>query len=204
VTEPEKTPLWVLITAGVGAVLGVGAAIAYAVKGAFTAPPKLVQGDAVVLLGDSLGEGLTPPLRAILDAAGIGMVSTAVKGWNAHQTAKTYLGSDLPATAVVVSLGTNDAAQISPELEAADVQAIVDTAFARGAKRFIWVVPPNYAIPTPPSPATPAKQQAFAALWSDPRVERVEASPAQLAGDDMHLPPAGYGELADQIAAVLL
>lgn len=167
--------------------------------------PRLKQGDQVVLLGDSLGVGITKPLTELLASQGVTLVAVPRVGWTARQTAKLYQASDdLQGAAVVASLGSNDGALLDPSGEAADVQAIVDTAFARGAQRFLWIVPPNYAISSPPAPATPEKQQAFEALWSDPRVELLRASPEQLGPDRIHLPPAGYAELARQVASALV
>ncbi len=165
--------------------------------------PPIVSGQQLVLVGDSLGVGMTGPLAILLADAGVSVVSLAHVGWTARQTAQLLATTDVTGSAWVASLGSNDAALSDPSSEAADVQAIVDTAFARGAQRFVLVVPPNYSIPSPPAPATTEKQQAFLALWSDPRVERVYASPDKLGADRIHLPPAGYAELAASVAAVL-
>ncbi len=165
---------------------------------------KVASGGAVVLLGDSIGVGISGPLAQALAAKSITLVSDAHLGWNARQVASSLLGSDLAGQAFVVSLGSNDAALADPTIEADAVNAIVAAAFARGASRVLWIVPPNFSVASPPAPATTAKQQAFAALWSDRRIEKIAAPPDMLGPDGIHLPPTGYADLAARVAAALV
>ena len=191
--------LGVLVLGGVGAVL-------YTRRGSILAPPPLVSGDTVLLLGDSIGVGTAQHLANELAPSGIALDAEPHQGWSAPKVRAVYEADpSLVATAVVISLGSNDWAGMDPASEAGDVHAIVATARARGARRVLWVIGPNYAI-DPPPPATPAKQQAFRALVEAEDVELVEPNAevvAQIAADRIHLPPRGYAALARQIATLL-
>jgi hypothetical protein len=200
VIAEEKKPL---VYAGVAALATLVASaivwgITRVVKGA-SAPAPVVSGETVVLVGDSLGFGMKGPLSAALSASGIQLVGNPTVGWNAHQALGDLLSSDASGAAFVASLGSNDAALMNPSNEAGDVQALVDVAFARGARRFLWVIPPNFLSDSPPTPA------AFTALWTDPRVEVLQAPVELLAGGDhsIHPGPAGYQTLAGLVAEAL-
>ena len=202
-------------TAGLLATLGVlvvgGLGVLFVKRGelfgaAGGSQPPLAPGERVLLLGDSIGVGTAQHLADELAAAGATLDAEPHVGWTAKKV-RTALDADpsLVGDVVVISLGSNDWAMMDPTSEADDVHAIVATARARGARRVLWVIGPNYAI-DPPPPATPAKQQAFRALVEAEDVELVEPNAevvAQIAADRIHLPPRGYAALARQIATLL-
>ena len=204
ISDEAKTGL---VAAAVGAaLLGLGALSWRLLRkgGALLGPQPLAKGSTVLLLGDSLGVGISAPLREQLDAAGLSLISQPHVGWTAKQTNNLLTSSpELVGDAVVYSLGSNDGALFDPSSEADSVRSLVDTARARGARRIVWIVPPNFALSSPPAPATTEKQQAFAALWPSD-VERLQGPTDLLGSDRIHLPPAGYRALAESVSALLL
>lgn len=167
--------------------------------------PPLSAGERVLLIGDSIGVGLTSPLRELLEARGVSLDAHPVSGWNAHRV-RALLDGDptLRGDVVVVSLGSNDWAGIP---NGDDVKAIVDTVFARGARRVLWVLGPNFGLETPPGTATKEKQLAFAqmvdaAMGAEPFPPPSDVV-AQLSGDRVHLPPNGYRRFAEHIVEKL-
>lgn len=204
VSDEAKTGI---VAAVVGAaLLGLGAVSWRMLRkgGSILRPKPLARGSSVLLLGDSLGVGISAPLREQLETAGLSLASQPHVGWTARQTNNLLTSSpELAADAVVYSLGSNDAALFDPSSEADAIASLVDTARARGARRIVWIVPPNFGLSAPPTPATSAKQQAFAALWPSD-VERLQGPTAQLGSDGIHLPPTGYRALAESVAALLL
>lgn len=204
ISDEAKMVLWGAAISG--AVLGLGALTWRLLKktSSIFRPSPLKSGSRVLLLGDSLGVGISAPLREQLDAAGVTLISEPHVGWTARQTANLLTSRpDFAADAVVYSLGSNDGALFDPSSEAAAVQMLVDAARARGARRIIWIVPPNYGLSAPPSPATKAKQEAFTALWPSD-VERLQGPTELLGSDGIHLPPNGYRTLAESVATLLL
>lgn len=197
-----------LAALGVLVVGGIGFAYSRRMISSPFAPPPLVSGESVLLLGDSLGVGMSQHLANALAPAGVHLDAEAHVGWNAKQVRKAYeADASMVGDAVVISLGSNDAAMMDPSVEAEDVAALVATARARGAKRVVWIVAPNFARSPPPPPATSAKQMAFRALMEAQTVEVMEPSDevvAMIGGDGIHLPPNGYAAFGQQVAAWLL
>ena len=165
-------------------------------------------GDGVWLWGDSLGVGMSAHLRSAVAAAfpGVPFSSAAVQGYNARQTlSKEIAGREIRGFSIV-SLGSNDAAG-NVSNEAIQVQAVIDALASNG--RLLWVLPPNFNIEHPPAPATKEKQMAFIEqVQSDSRVEILVPDDVVMAhlssGDHIHLDPAGYKLLAEQIVARML
>lgn len=185
------------------------ALLSYALLQAHTKPAPVEPGQRVVLLGDSIGVGFGGPLHAQMQDAGVDFASQATVGWTLRKALQAYEASDAGAEVVVLSLGSNDAALADPASEAGDAQQLVDLAWARGAKRVVWVTPPNFQIDPPPPPATKAKQEAFHDILvaTSPRLEVLVPSDdvlRQLGQDRIHLTPHGYQVLASQVAGVLL
>lgn len=204
VSDEAKTGIFAAVVGA--ALLGLGAVSWRILRtgGGILRPKPLTRGSRVVLLGDSLGVGISPALREQLEAVGVELLSEPHVGWTARQTNNLLTSrSDLAGDAVVFSLGSNDAALFDPSSEAEAIQSLVAIARARGARRIVWLVPPNFASSAPPAPATSAKQQAFAALWPSD-VERLQGPTAMLGSDGIHLPPAGYRAFAESVAALLL
>jgi hypothetical protein len=205
------TPRTVAALSALGVLVLGGLGLAYARRGATggllgPAPAPLTSGQRVLLLGDSIGVGTAQHLADALGPSGITLDAEAHVGWTAKKVRQAYEADpSMVGDAVVISLGSNDAALFDPSSEADDVQAIVATAQARGAARIVWIIAPNYAI-TPPAPATPAKQATFLALVQAQPVELLQPSDdvvRQIGGDHIHLPPSGYDALGRQIAAYL-
>ena len=167
----------------------------------FSPPP----GTPVWLVGDSLGVGLTSPLRKqMLDRFSVSLSATPVQGHSTKQTLGHLPAGSLPAEGLaIVSLGSNDAAGL---VDPVSMKVLVDKLSASGA-RVLWVVPPNFQLATPPLPATKAKQEAFLdVLRTDSRVELLVPSDdvvASLGADRVHLPPVGHALLAKQVADTL-
>ncbi len=197
------SPRVVALLASAGVLLVGGASAAYLLS---RRPAPMRPGETVLLLGDSLGVGLAQHLADALAPAGVVLDAEPQTGWTAKRVRAAYdADPSLVASVVVFSLGSNDAALGDPALERDDVAALVATARARGARRVVLVVPPNYALAAPPAPATTQKQQAFLSLWPDD-VELLRPSDAvvaQLGADRIHLPPLGYQALAREVAAHL-
>lgn len=196
----------VIAALAAGGVLIVGGAGAATYALLTRRPAPLTAGESVLLLGDSLGVGFSQHLADALAPSGVVLDAEPHVGWTAKRVRSAYeADSSLVGTAVVFSLGSNDAAMLDPLLERDDVASLVATARARGARRIVLVVPPNFALASPPSPATTQKQHDFLSLWTDD-VELVlpsDAVVAQLAGDRVHLPPSGYQALGGEVAAAL-
>lgn len=191
------------------AVVGIGAVIAGVIILRNDESAPVHAGQRVVLLGDSIGVGVAHPLELSLVDAGVGFASQATTGWTLTKMLAAYQASDATADVVVISAGSNDAALADPSKEADVAKALVQLGFARGARRVLWVTPPNFQIDPPPPPATKAKQEAFHDIMdaSSPRLEVVVPSGEvvrQLGQDRIHLPPAGYHALATEVADALL
>lgn len=165
-------------------------------------------GQRVVLLGDSIGVGIAHPLEQSLADAGVGFSSQAVQGWTVAKVLAAYQASDATADVAVLSVGSNDTALADPAKEADAAKDLVALCLARGARRILWVAPPNFQIDPPPPPATKAKQEVFHDLMdaASPQLEVIVPSAdvvRQLGADRIHLPPAGYRLLASEITIAL-
>lgn len=74
--------------------------------------PRVRRGDRVLIVGDSLAVGLTPPLTALAKDGGVQLQSLAKEGtridqWSQSAALKEALDKFQP-TLVLISLGTND------------------------------------------------------------------------------------------------
>lgn len=130
-----------------GLIVAAGISISSILK----AGPRVKKGDRVLLFGDSLAVGLSPPLADLTKSGGVGFkgigkVGSTVRDWSGQ----TKLAADLRAalaerpTVVLCSLGTNDEA-LSPEAARAEVP-LIDTLIAlvrdSGAE-LGWIGPPR-------------------------------------------------------------
>jgi len=160
----------------------------------------LQPGEGVILVGDSLGVGLVDLGHIAALIPQNPFVSVVTTGHNAHQTLSDLQASSAAGGVALISLGTNDAALFDTASMAPYVTQLVQLLRDRGARRVLWIVPPNYAITNPPSPATPGKQATFRSMMEGAGVEVLEPPPdvvAKIAVDRMHLPPSGYQALAE-------
>lgn len=109
---------------------------------------KLRPGDRVILLGDSLAQGLAPPLGQLVTESGYDFASdvqpgTRVEQWGASGRAEAS-AAGFGATVAIVSLGTNDAAA-NAEWQArfaARAVSLVERLKATGVRDVLWLIPP--------------------------------------------------------------
>ncbi len=133
---------WVLIAA---VALG---ATALAATLATPAGVRLGPGDRVLLIGDSLAQGLRAPLKKLAEQSGVEFASEAEQGTRVEQWGnRALLAVDREAPSVVlISLGTNDEAVPSAEhraMFAARAQALTAEIMARGPRAVVWIIPPD-------------------------------------------------------------
>jgi hypothetical protein len=100
----------------------------------------------VLLVGDSLAQGLGPPLTRSFAARGVKLESVAVQGSSARDWRREFLRKALErsqARLVLVSLGTNDSASLELAEEfPSNVSRLAEA--LGGAKRdVLWLVPPK-------------------------------------------------------------
>jgi len=182
------------------------------------ATPLVVSGDRVVLVGDSIGQGLAPHLAVMLPSLGIVFASShagvplVVKSLTATgllPLLKAHAAAFADTRTAILSIGSNDAATNDPATEAKTLQDIVAFLRDAGVDEIVWASPPNFRLPPQkvPSPATAAKQNAFDALLTrglvDRRIVPSDAVVSEIAPDRVHLTPAGYSTYASQIAVAL-
>jgi lysophospholipase L1-like esterase len=158
-------------------------------------------GARVLLLGDSLAQGLGPPLARLADAAGVSFVARGVKS----STIRQWLAGSSLVDAVthadpsftLVCLGTNDMRAADPGAEGRRAGELVDALRRNGAAAVAWIGPPSL----------PVDKSAFRAALAEacgPRDVRIFDSQAldlARAPDRIHLTPAGYSAWAESIAA---
>lgn len=112
-----------------------------------TARPKLDDNSRVLLIGDSLANGMTPHFQTLAEESEIPLISIAQTGTRIDQWAdSSELASsliDFDPTHVFVSLGTNDAyTDLAPEDVAEDVRALVELIEETEA-HVIWIGAPQ-------------------------------------------------------------
>ena len=136
--EGEKlTWVWggIALAAGVGLVMAIGAA----------GKKRLASGSRLVLIGDSLAEGLSVPLGELAKEAGVVFSSDSVSGSTITTWARrAELDKDLDPVPelVLVSLGTNDLRlkDVSPE------EPLLHQLLARitdSGAAVLWIAPPS-------------------------------------------------------------
>lgn len=121
-------------------VLVVAAAAAAAKRRARELPPL------VLLVGDSLAQGLGPPLTRFFAARGVKLESVSVQGSSARDWRREYLARALErsrASLVLVSLGTNDSASEALSVEFPSNVVRLAERLAGEKRAVIWLVPPK-------------------------------------------------------------
>ena len=188
---------------GAVALLGAGVALALAVASSSSAraaaAPRLPR-RRWLLVGDSLAQGLEAGLRKRINAAGdelraVSVVGTRAADWAGDTFAE--LLRDLSPDAVIVVLGTNDAAAASPQSFRTAASSIADDANRAGVP-LAWVEPP-------PLPPRLAGAEAVRAVVRDVATRAIpsDRAVAGRARDGVHYSPAGYDAWAAQIWAAL-
>ncbi|MEP7126320.1 MAG: SpoIID/LytB domain-containing protein [Byssovorax sp.] len=158
-------------------------------------------GARVLLLGDSLAQGLGPPLARLAEAAGVSLVargiqSSTIRQWLAGSSLVDAVRQSDPSL-TLVCLGTNDMGAADAGAEGRRAGALVDTLYRTSTAAVAWIGPPS--LPVDKS----AFRAALAAMCS-PRAVRIFDSQAldlARAPDRIHMTPAGYSAWATSIAA---
>ncbi|MFS8071032.1 MAG: GDSL-type esterase/lipase family protein, partial [Byssovorax sp.] len=169
------------------------------------APSLLHQGTGgarVLLLGDSLAQGLGPPLARLADAAGVPFVARGVQSSTIRQwlTGSALLDAMTQAdpTLTLVCLGTNDMRAADPGAEGRRALEIINALLLNGSA-VAWIGPPS--VPVDKS----AFRSALAAACGQRHVRIFDSQALQIerAPDRLHPTPAGYRAWAKSIAAWL-
>lgn len=152
----DSKRLW--IYAGLGLAAGVGLVVASSSSttpnGALppTSPrPSLVPGSRVLLLGDSLAQGLAAPLRQLAVEAGLvfqadGRVGTRIADWSSQPWLAQALA--FKPTITLISLGTNDMKMTNPLSEQPALVRIVQSLIA-ARSAIVWITPPTMPFSDP-------------------------------------------------------
>jgi len=152
----------------------------------------------ILLLGDSIGVGLSSHLAKLVQAQG-GRFDARVKTGRTTAGAVSALqGDESTFDIAVLSLGSNDALLDASHF-AETIQKLVQQSGVP-AERMFWIVPPGFTYATSKSPAGVA---AFTQAMLDAGIRPIASSPVPPAPDDpmhLHLAPAGYAAFATAIA----
>lgn len=187
--------LW--IYTGLGLVAGVGLVMAskedQTSEASPAAPPRPVQqpspvfpGARVLLVGDSLAQGLALPMRQLAVERGVdfkadGRVSTTIGQW----AGQPWLGQDLTykPTLILVSLGTNDMKLLDPSLERPALMKLSQGLRSSGAV-IVWLAPPQMPFP----------DRGVRALLTEPgfKIFPSDALNIQRGPDQIHPTTVGY------------
>lgn len=111
--------------------------------------PKIKAGERLLLVGDSLAVGLTPPMRALAGEGHVSFDSLALSGsridqWAASNKLTEKLRTFRP-NVVLVSLGTNDAYGTGTEAlrRAASSLEVLLAKIRAGGAEVAWIGPPS-------------------------------------------------------------
>jgi stage II sporulation SpoD-like protein/GDSL-like lipase/acylhydrolase family protein len=167
--------------------------------------PSLLQpasgGARVLLLGDSLAQGLGPPLARLAEAAGVSLVakgvqSSTIRQWLAGSSIVDAVTRSVPSL-TLVCLGTNDMGAADAGAEGRRAGELVDVLYRNSGAAVAWLGPPS--LPVDKS----AFRGALAAACGerDVRIFDSQALDLARAPDGVHMTPAGYDAWAEAIAA---
>lgn len=187
--SPEPPPLAAAATLGAPA------------RAPVRAPAAASGSVRVLLIGDSLAQGLGPPLARLADAAGVPFVPVGVKS----STIRQWLAGSALVDAVtradpsltLVCLGTNDMGASDPGAEGRRAGELVDALRRNGSAAVAWIGPPSL----------PVDKSAFRAALAaacgqhDVRIFDSQALALSRAPDRIHMTPAGYSAWAESLAA---
>ncbi len=162
--------------------------------------PTTTPAKRIVLVGDSLAQGLGPVLAEIARRVpcafqALGKKSTRVQDWMRDGDLLAAIGAP-PADLVLVCLGTNDMRAADPANAGTEAGALVDKIFAAGAS-VAWIGPPRMTFDT--GAFRPALSGACGPR--DVRICDSQSLDLERAADGIHLTPKGYRSWAETIAA---
>jgi len=164
------------------------------------APPARIvdPGDHVLLFGDSIAEGIGPPLAHLFADNGVTFAVVAHRG-DSVRALSQKASHDLSAFKVVLlSAGSNDLGQAT--LEAPALGHLLAVLRQQGAL-VMWVVPPSFHFE-----GLTAAQGQVVKLFQEAGVPLVpiKGPPVDTSFDGVHTDPAGYRQLAAQIYDALI
>jgi len=150
--DPRKR-VWIYsglaVAAGVGLVVASRPSSSGPQVGGAPPKPRLGPGSRLLLVGDSLAQGLAPPLGELAKGLGVafradGRVGTRIAQW----AAQPWLSADLAwgPTMVLVSLGTNDMKLPAPAVEQPALAQLAARLKSSGS-RVVWLNPPTMPFP---------------------------------------------------------
>lgn len=156
----------------------------------------------ILLVGDSLAEGLKVRLAHLAQTAGAPFRSMSR---NSTRIASFSRDPDLSAaiydyrpTLVLVSLGTNDSALADPLAESAELDVLIRLVTSLGAA-LVWIDPPS--LPTLPRSALVRQMLSKSAAAAEVGMRRFDSTQIKMARapDSIHCTPSGYSTWADAI-----
>lgn len=154
--------------------------------------PLVSEGDRVVVVGDSLAVGLRSHLTKLAHADGVQLDYAAEVGSQTREWTDR-LPSLQGAAAIVVVLGTNDAAGSGKAFKAA-MESILEQARSQAAA-VVWAHPTGTHLPS-----FEYVSRAIMQAYAEGRIHAVVEEPSEgYAPDRVHLTPTGYARWADEI-----
>lgn len=152
-------------------------------------------GSTILVVGDSLGVGMSPELERLAKKSGYHLVSRAIVGSRIDQWA-SYIGrglQDVRPALVIVSLGTNDSAM--NEAAARAQKPYLDRLLVSLSPiRHVWILPPKL-------PASLASRDIVRAMIAAATSDTIDAETMtfERAPDGIHATLEGYKSWARQV-----
>jgi len=187
--------LW--IYAGLALAAGVGLVSSSSSPGPTQAPKplrKLGPGERILLLGDSIAQGLAVPMKQLAISGGVafasdGRVGTRISQWASQpwltQDAKAFL-----PTLVLLSIGTNDMLLPDPSTEMSALAKLVSD-MKQGSSQVVLIAPPTMKFP----------DRGVRSMLQSTGLPIFPSDSLSIprAPDGIHPTPAGYAGMAAQI-----
>ncbi|MCC6596905.1 MAG: hypothetical protein IT477_10395 [Rhodanobacteraceae bacterium] len=162
---------------------------------------KINPGDHVLLVGDSIGQGIEKPLAEKLGVFGAHLTSLVSQGATASTWASKVNSGDAGFDLILLSLGSNDAAG-NPSAQAGALDKLLEVLRSRGAPVY-WIRPPSFR-----REGLTNKQETWRQMLEDrgvPELELLGAQPDTSSDPQhIHLTPNGYNVMAAQVADALI
>lgn len=187
----SKKRLW--IWTGLVMVAGVGLAVS---ASASQPPPQRVLGPGarLLIIGDSLAQGLATPLRQIAQESRVEFSVDARSGTRIDQWAnQAWLANAIATfrpTVILVSLGTNDMKLKDPSVQKPYLIKLATMLRGSGA-RVVWIAPPTMPFPDHGVQAL-VRSVGFPTFGSD-------ALTIPRTSDGIHPTPVGYAGFAGSV-----